>query len=58
MSELDDFLHNTLARQITAEEAIHNGDLNPRLETSFLDMTSAESGFPVEFRPFVRWHES
>ncbi len=32
MSELDDFLTNTLARQITAEEAIHNGDPKPRLE--------------------------
>lgn len=31
MSELDDFLTNTLARQIKAEEAIHNGDPEPRL---------------------------
>ena len=32
MSELDDFLTTTLARQIKAEEAIHNGDPAPRLE--------------------------
>ena len=31
MSELDDFLTKTLARQIEAEEAIHNGDVEPRL---------------------------
>ena len=31
MSELDDFLTTTLARQIEAEEAIHNGDVEPRL---------------------------
>jgi ketosteroid isomerase-like protein len=32
VSELDDFLTNTLARQIKAEEAIHNGDPAQRLE--------------------------
>jgi ketosteroid isomerase-like protein len=32
MSELDDFLTNTLNRQTKAEEAIHNGDPEPRLE--------------------------
>ena len=32
-SELDDFLTQTLPRQIAAEKAIHNGDLTPRLET-------------------------
>jgi ketosteroid isomerase-like protein len=32
MSELDDFLATTLPRQIKAEEAIHNGDVAPRLE--------------------------
>jgi len=31
MSDLDDFLTTTLARQIKAEEAIHNGDPAPRL---------------------------
>ena len=31
MSELDDFLTTTLARQIAAEEALHNGDPEPRL---------------------------
>jgi len=32
MSEVDDFFTSTLARQIKAEEAIHNGDPAPRLE--------------------------
>ncbi len=32
MSELDDFLTDTLARQVEAEEAIHNGVLAPRME--------------------------
>ncbi len=32
MSELDEFLTTTLARQIKAEEALHNGDPAPRLE--------------------------
>jgi hypothetical protein len=31
MSELDDFLATTLARQVEAEEALHNGDPRPRL---------------------------
>ncbi len=31
MSELDDFLTTTLTRQIAAQEAIHNGDVTPRL---------------------------
>jgi len=31
MSELDDFLSATLPRQIEAETAIHNGDVEPRL---------------------------
>jgi ketosteroid isomerase-like protein len=32
MSELDDFLATTLPRQLKAEEALHNGDVTPRLE--------------------------
>ena len=32
MSELDDFLADTLARQVAAEEAIDNGDPTPRME--------------------------
>jgi ketosteroid isomerase-like protein len=32
MSELDDFLTKTLARQVEAEEALHNGDVTPRME--------------------------
>ena len=31
MSDLDEFLNETLARQVKAEEAIHNGDPAPRL---------------------------
>jgi ketosteroid isomerase-like protein len=31
MSELDDFLTKTIARQVEAEEALHNGDVEPRL---------------------------
>ena len=31
MTDLDDFLATTLARQLEAEEAIHNGDPVPRL---------------------------
>ena len=31
MSELDDFLTPTLARQLDAEQALHNGDPGPRL---------------------------
>jgi ketosteroid isomerase-like protein len=31
LSDLDDFLNETLARQLKAEEAIHNGDPAPRL---------------------------
>jgi ketosteroid isomerase-like protein len=33
MSELDDFLATTLPRQLKADEALHNGDVTPRLET-------------------------
>ena len=32
MSELDDFLSTTLARQVEAEEAIHNGDPALRMQ--------------------------
>ena len=31
MSDLDDFLASTIARQVEAEEALHNGDPGPRL---------------------------
>ena len=31
MSDLDDFLATTLPRQVQAEEALHNGDPEPRL---------------------------
>jgi ketosteroid isomerase-like protein len=32
MSELDNFLTTTLARQVEAEEAIHNGDVTLRMQ--------------------------
>ena len=32
MSELEDFLADMLPRQIAAEEALHNGDVEPRLQ--------------------------
>ena len=32
MSELDDFLTTTLARQIEADEALHNGDPTPHMQ--------------------------
>lgn len=32
MNELDDFLTRTLARQVEAEEAIHNGNPIPRMQ--------------------------
>jgi ketosteroid isomerase-like protein len=32
MSELDDFLTPTLARQVEAEEALHNGDVTLRMQ--------------------------
>jgi hypothetical protein len=31
MSDLYDFLASTIARQVEAEEALHNGDPGPRL---------------------------
>jgi hypothetical protein len=31
MTDLDDFLNQTLVRQVKAEEALHNGDPAPRL---------------------------
>jgi ketosteroid isomerase-like protein len=61
MSDLDDFLAKTLARQIEAEEAFHNGDPSPRLTmwstqdpvTLFGAMTT-KSG-PDELTPFFHW---
>ena len=50
MSELDDFLTNTLARQIKAEEAIHNGNVEPRLEmwTTREPVTLFGAGVPLK----------
>ena len=44
MSELDDFLTKTLARQVEAEEAIHNGDVTPRMEMWSLVGTTLYTG--------------
>jgi ketosteroid isomerase-like protein len=60
MSELDDFLTQTLARQVKAEEAIHNGDLAPRLAmwtrndpvSLFGGMGPCNSGWPDVSRTF------
>jgi ketosteroid isomerase-like protein len=60
MSELDDFLTTTLARQVAAEEAMHNGDPGPRLAmwstrdpvTLFGAMVSKTG--PDDVRPFFR----
>ena len=50
MSELDDFITNTLARQIKAEEAIHNGNVEPRLEmwTTREPVTLFGAGVPLK----------
>ena len=61
MSELEDFLTMTLARQIEAEEAMHNGDPTLRLAmgstrepvTLFGAMTTKRGS--DELRPFFRW---
>lgn len=61
MSELNDFLTTTLARQVEAEEAMHNGDPAPRLAmwstqnplTLFGAMVSKTG--PDDVRPFFRW---
>ena len=50
MSELDDFITNTIARQIKAEEAIHNGNVEPRLEmwTTREPVTLFGAGVPLK----------
>lgn len=50
MSELDDFITNTLARQSKAEEAIHNGNVEPRLEmwTTREPVTVFGAGVPLK----------
>jgi ketosteroid isomerase-like protein len=49
MSDLDDFLTTTLARQVKAEEALHSGDL---AYTAGYEHTSASwDGVPME--PYV-----
>ena len=61
MSELDDFLTTTLARQIEAEEAIHNGDVEPRLAlwstkdpVTLFGAATSKSGWEEVSRAF-RW---
>jgi len=61
MSELDDFLATTLARQIEAEEAIHNGDAAPRMQmwstrdpVTLLGAIKTNSGWDEVSRVF-RW---
>ncbi len=65
MSELDDFLTKTLARQVEEEEAFHNGDVTPRLEmwstqdpvTVFGAAVPCKSGWDEVSRAF-RWMAS
>jgi hypothetical protein len=35
MAEVDEFLAETLPRQIEAEKALHSGDVTPRLKRRF-----------------------
>ena len=61
-SELDEFLSTTLARQIKAEETLHNGNVEPRLEmwTTRDPVTVFGAGVPLksgsdEVTPAFRW---
>jgi ketosteroid isomerase-like protein len=61
MSDLDDFLATTLARQVQAEEALHNGDPEPRLAmwstndpVTLLGAVQSASGWDEVSRLF-RW---
>jgi hypothetical protein len=52
MSDLDDFLTTTLARQVEAEEAIHNGDPTPHLALwSWRDPVTCSGQARGESRP-------
>ena len=60
MSELEDFLNNTLPRQVEAEKALHNGDASPRLAmwshqdpVTLFGAAMTKSGW-VELGPFFR----
>ena len=62
MSELDDFLAQVLPRQIEAEKALHNGDVEPRLKMwSTRDPVSVLGALGItksgwdEVSPFFRW---
>ncbi len=47
-AELTAFLESTIAKQVRAERAIHNGDLTPRLSTwSHRDPTVFGAGVPL-----------
>lgn len=61
MSELDDFLSTTVARQQAAEEAFHNGDPAPRLAmwstqepVTLFGALFSKTGSD-ELRSFFRW---
>jgi ketosteroid isomerase-like protein len=61
MSELDDFLTTTLARQVEAEEALHNGDVTPRMQmwstkdpVTLFGVETSKSGWEEVSRAF-RW---
>ena len=61
MSNLDDFLNETIARQVEAETALHNGDPEPRLavwstqdSVTLLGAATSKSGAD-EVRQFFRF---
>ena len=61
MSELDDFLTKTLARQVEAEEALHNGDPTLRMQmwstqdpVTLFGAVTSKSGWGEVSRVF-RW---
>jgi ketosteroid isomerase-like protein len=60
-SELDDFLTTTLARQVEADEALHNGDPAPRMQlwstrepVTLFGAVTSKSGWEEVSRVF-RW---
>lgn len=60
MSELEDFVNNTIPRQIEAETALHNGDASPRLAmwssqdpVTLFGAARTKSGWS-ELEPFFR----
>lgn len=60
MSELEDFLNNTIPRQVEVEKALHNGDPSPRMAmwshqdpVTLFGQSMTKSGWD-ELSPFFR----